>query len=446
MIGAEVQSLLESRHPLPRAVAWRTLLGQWWHEDPSQPGKGQASDQARAAVPWLLERLALEPAEAHRAAAALILICEAEVDAGGSTAGVHALVRDAAPRLVALLAKLPAETPGASPVRKALAYLIARTSENPRHAADALTPVLGADSRLCQVALTIAESGSTPRLARFVASYLSADIISTAFDDSVDHVLRTLACPACHSRLEVTGTALACNRCSHRYPFQGSVLDLLPADFHGDIEFTEEIVQNYEREARPRFVRVMAADWDGLITAEVEQHYLNQQLQAPEGMVVDLGCGAGSRTDMVAKQVGARRVLAVDISLPMLETCSAAVPGIVPVRADAMALPLASASVAAINCSDALQAFPDVGRVLNEVARVLRPGGVLTGFTFVESVSEPVRYVQHRFPAWPRRLLTSGTLTQTIARAGLTVCHLRQLGQGVFFTASRSELQKGAVS
>lgn len=441
MIDSAVHSLLESTHPLPQAVAWRTLVGQWWHEDPAQPGKGRVSHQARVACPWLLERLALEPAEAYRAAAALVLICDAEVDA----AGVHALLREAAPRLSALLAKARAETSAGSRLPKALVYLIARTSRSVREVADLLNPILGADSRLCQAALTIADSAATPQLSRYVASYLSAEVISTAFDDSVDHLLRTLACPACQGKLDVSATALVCKHCQYSYPFRGPVLDLLTADFKGDIEFTEEVAQIYERESRPRFVRVMAADWDGFVTPEVEQEYLKQQLQATEGMVVDLACGAGSRTEMVAKQVGARRVIAVDVSLPMLETCQAAVSGITPVRATATALPLAGESVAAINCSDALQALPDAGLVLAEARRVLRPGGLLTGFTFVESVSGPVRYVQHRFPAWPRRLTKSSDLTQMIVRAGLTVSNLRQLGQAVFFTATRGELREGAV-
>ncbi len=445
MIDAAVLALLESTHPLPQAVAWRTLVGQWWHEDPAHPGKGQVSPQAGVACPWLLERLALESAEAYRAAAALVLICDAEVDAAGPAAGVPTLLREAAPRLSALLAKAHAGTSAGSRLPKALVYLIARTSRNAREVADLLTPILGSDSRLCQAALTIADSATTPRLSRYVASYLSAEIIGAAFDDSVDHLLRTLACPACQSKLDVSATALVCERCQYSYRFRGPVLDLLPADFRGDIEFTEEIVQIYERESRPRFVRVMAADWDGLLTPEIEQQYLEQQLQAPEGMVVDLACGAGSRTEMVAKQVGARRVIAVDVSLPMLEACQAGVSGITPVRATAAALPLAGESIAAINCSDALQALPDASLVLAEACRVLRPGGLLTGFTFVESVSEPVRYAQHRFPAWPRRLMKSSDLRQMIVRAGLTVSNLRQLGQAVFFTATRGEAREGAV-
>lgn len=438
MTADPVQALLESTHPLPRAVAWQMLIDQWWHEDLSRPGKGQTTEQGRAAWPWLLERLAHEPDEAHRAAAALILICDAEMDASVTPmSGTYAALREALPRLRALLAKVSTEVPAAQFLQTALTYLIARVSRDALEAADFLVPILGADARLCQAALAIADTVARPQLARYLASYLSAEVISTAFDDSVHHLPRTLACPACRIRLEVTAAALVCTRCRHSYPFQGPVLDLLPVDFRADTEFTKEIVQIYERESRPRFVRVMAADWAGILTSEVEQQYLQQQLQAPEGMVVDLACGAGSRTSMVAKQVSPRRTIAIDISLSMLETCQAAVPGIIPVRGTAMALPLACATVAAINCSDALQAFPDVGLVLREVSRVLRPGGLLTGFTFVESASGPVRYAQHRFPAWPRRLLTSRDLMQTITRAGLEVSDFRQMGQGVFFTAKR---------
>jgi SAM-dependent methyltransferase len=439
VIDHEIHALLESQHPIPQAAAWQSLLGHWWREDPLRPGRGLALDQARTVGPWLLERLDHQTSEAHRAAAALVLICDAEHEAGVTQdTGVQACVRGAWPRLGALLAKVTVDTSAGSPLAKALAYLIARTSTGLEEATSVLNPILGADCRVCQAALAIADSGARPKLSRFVAAYLSAEIISTAFDESALHALRTLACPGCRAVFQVTATALVCTRCRHAFSFRGQVADLLPVDFRAEIEFTEEIADIYERESRPRFIRVMAADWAGMVTEAVERQYLQQQLHASDGMVVDVACGTGSRTEMVANQVGAKRVLALDVSLPMLQACLSRVSGIVPILGTATALPLASSSVAAVNCSDALQAFPDVKLALQEISRVLRPGGLLTGFTFVESASGPVRYAQHRFPAWSRRLFTADTLVRTVVGTGLTVTNLRQLGQGVFFTAKRA--------
>ena len=188
---------------------------------------------------------------------------------------------------------------------------------------------------------------------------------------------------------------------------------------------------------RPRFVRTMSRDWGRSLTPEVEEAYLARHLHAEEGLVLDLACGAGGWTELVGRQVGAERVLALDVSLPMVQSCLRRVPSAIGICGDAMRLPLHDASLAGANCSDALQAIPDPGAALREVSRCLRPGAPFTAFTFVQG-DEMYRYFQHRVPLHARHLFTPGQLRGLLADAGLELLDWSQRGLAVFFTARRA--------
>ena len=99
---------------------------------------------------------------------------------------------------------------------------------------------------------------------------------------------------------------------------------------------------------------------------------------APGGTVVDLGGGparahyAVTRTPAAAKRL---RVLSVDLS----EEAG------VDVRADAHAIPLADASVDCVLCVSLLEYVASPSIVVNEIRRVLKPGGIVylsTPFVF----------------------------------------------------------------
>ncbi len=91
--------------------------------------------------------------------------------------------------------------------------------------------------------------------------------------------------------------------------------------------------------------------------------------------VLDLGCGTG---DLVAgvRDVGAG-VVGVDISACMLEQGRLRLPDADLVRADAQALPFAGGVFDAAISGFALRNFTAVASVLEETARVLKPGGRL---------------------------------------------------------------------
>ena len=92
--------------------------------------------------------------------------------------------------------------------------------------------------------------------------------------------------------------------------------------------------------------------------------------------VLDFGCGNGAQT--LALAGARRRFVAVDIDLDDLSTLrnsSGEASGISPVQYDGTRLPLADASVDAAVSYEVLEHVRDEAVALDEVRRVLKPGG-----------------------------------------------------------------------
>ena len=103
---------------------------------------------------------------------------------------------------------------------------------------------------------------------------------------------------------------------------------------------------------------------------------------APTGAerVLDVACGTGIVARLAAGRAGAgARVIGVDLNAGMLEVARAcaANDGVAPEFrvADVGALPFDDASFDVVFCQQGLQFFPDRPRALDEMRRVLAPGG-----------------------------------------------------------------------
>lgn len=90
----------------------------------------------------------------------------------------------------------------------------------------------------------------------------------------------------------------------------------------------------------------------------------------PIETVVDVGGGTGR----AIRSVAAPRRVVCDASIGMLRRVPA---GLSPVRGAATALPFGSATADAVVIIDAFHHFPDPTLVVDEAARILRPGGIL---------------------------------------------------------------------
>ncbi|MFD0904242.1 class I SAM-dependent methyltransferase [Actinomadura sediminis] len=95
----------------------------------------------------------------------------------------------------------------------------------------------------------------------------------------------------------------------------------------------------------------------------------------PPGVALDAACGTGRHASLLARR--GHRPIGVDASPDMLARARARVPEARFARGDLHRLPVRDASVDLVVSGLALTHVPDLGPVLAEFARVLRPGGDL---------------------------------------------------------------------
>jgi SAM-dependent methyltransferase len=123
----------------------------------------------------------------------------------------------------------------------------------------------------------------------------------------------------------------------------------------------DRYIGRYSRELAPRFL-----DFAGV--------------QA--GPVLDVGCGPGGLTAVMAQRFGAVKVAAVDLSESFVGACRARVPGAYVRHASAEALPFADGAFVAALSQLVLSFIKEPDRMAAELRRVLRPGGVAAACTF----------------------------------------------------------------
>jgi ubiquinone/menaquinone biosynthesis C-methylase UbiE len=93
--------------------------------------------------------------------------------------------------------------------------------------------------------------------------------------------------------------------------------------------------------------------------------------------VLDLGCGTAQLTDDLRRSWPDATVVGLDISAEMLAAAQRRLGAstIEFVRANSAALPFADGSFDLVTSSLSYHWYPDAGRVLAQLARVIRPGG-----------------------------------------------------------------------
>lgn len=144
----------------------------------------------------------------------------------------------------------------------------------------------------------------------------------------------------------------------------------------------------------------------------------------PGSTVLDVACGPGNFTAAFAAAVGPDgTAVGVDLSPPMLARASRAnaATGASYVRGDATRLPFADHGLDAVNCYAALYLIPEPFAVLDEMVRVVRPGGRIALMASRASDHLRVRPVQARaLGAAGLRMFDRDELTDRLRRAGFT--------------------------
>lgn len=141
---------------------------------------------------------------------------------------------------------------------------------------------------------------------------------------------------------------------------------------------------------------------------------------------LDVATGAG-HTAGALLDAGVDRVLATDAAPAMATTATAAFPGVEGVVCDAERLPFADASFDAVTCRIAAHHFPSPTAFVDEVARVLEPGGTLAFednvapaddalddfLNAVERLRDPTHVRSHAVADWVEWLADAGFTVET---------------------------------
>lgn len=426
---------LFSQKPLLRSRAFRGLVSTLWLENPAELETGVLGVDTLNAIPAIVHAMdGLEPAQVDRLAWLLGLIAEAH-DQKSANGSVNVIRNHLGVFLDAMERNLGmASATKGNPIWNGLLYLLGHFQEDATGIMARIAPIADRDTQAIQILGAVFDNANRrPERSKFLLTYLGAQASSAALDAGWEACEFALACPSCHGKLDFNEDHISCKACSMVYRWCGNIPDLVSQDCTDPEQYPESVVEIYETYSRPRFVQVMARDWSDAVTSSREEAYLARYLQPVDGPVVDLACFAGRWTRVVARQVGAPNVIALDYSTAMLNACQQAVLGISLVRASASAHPFADASLGGLNCSDALQALPDPALALAEASRCLRPGAPMTVFTSREA-KPPYSYFQHRLPANARLLFSDAQICDMASNAQLDVVDMGGPGQALLFT------------
>jgi ubiquinone/menaquinone biosynthesis C-methylase UbiE len=200
-----------------------------------------------------------------------------------------------------------------------------------------------------------------------------------------------------------------------------------------DPEWTKDYVRRY----RKIFVAIMGGIPIRRFTPDDEDSYIRHFMRPVGGPILDLACGPGRWTRTITDTVGAERTIGLDLSFAMLNLARKALPDSLLVRATALPLPFKSSSLGGVNCWNALQTLPEPARIITEVGRCLRPGGLFTCFTFRRGHG-PYQLVQRAWEAIVKvRALDPDKLRQWLTAAELEIKDLQGPNLILLFTAEK---------
>lgn len=144
---------------------------------------------------------------------------------------------------------------------------------------------------------------------------------------------------------------------------------------------------NLDKNKVRRSFAAAALSYDGV--AELQRRVGLEMLQRfpvrrSSGVLLDVGCGTGFLTRQLATLTPDQCLIALDLALPMLQTCRRKYPELAAqyLCADAENLPFAPHGVAQIYSNLALQWAQDLAATLAGFKRALRPEGRLVFTTF----------------------------------------------------------------
>lgn len=186
----------------------------------------------------------------------------------------------------------------------------------------------------------------------------------------------------------------------------------------------------YERFWRPSISRVI---FGGRLDAAGERRIALELLEVSPGeRVVDVGCGTGNYTRLLADAARDGVVVGVDASRAMIAAAAkrSGGPNLCYVRGDACALPFGDGLFDAACSIGVIHMIDDPMMALDEMTRVLAPRGRLVVVATCERSNLP--RVRGQMTAFGR-----DELTRALAERGFTDVQQRVVGRGQFVSGRR---------
>lgn len=178
-------------------------------------------------------------------------------------------------------------------------------------------------------------------------------------------------------------SSVPCSDCNEKVPVKDGVIDLLyktpekPSIAQHVMQW-EPIIRIYESKFFRKsklFTRFAGISFDD----EYDMAVKSLELKGDES-VLDVACGPGMYALPLAKSKKVGYVVGLDLSFPMLTYAShksekEGVDNLFLLHGNALELPFPDNEFDSVICFGALHLFPDIPKSLQEIRRVLKPGG-----------------------------------------------------------------------
>jgi len=190
-----------------------------------------------------------------------------------------------------------------------------------------------------------------------------------------------LVCPVCYSPIKQEGARLICvnRRCGSAYSVVNGIVQMLPPNLAVDLRLTRDKWDCFYRDQQTE------QDYEGLYREYQDRFYphvhrqLKESLPLKDKVFLELGCGPFLLGQALSSEC--RLVIGVEISLSALRIAKEmldqkGITNYLLVLGDINRLPLRSGSVDLAYGGGVIEHFKNTPRVIEEIYRVLAPGGV----------------------------------------------------------------------
>ncbi len=218
------------------------------------------------------------------------------------------------------------------------------------------------------------------------------------------------ACPQCKRLLRHEEGGLRCPTCSQAYRITEGIPDFVGEELSRSADpvlrrmrFIDRMARVYESKL---WYPVVLNIYGGFHSPSLAQlvSTVTKRVQSTKGRVLDIACGPGTYGRRIASP--SKEVFGIDVSMGMLRQGAAYVakegaPNVHFARARVEALPFEDGVFDAVLCCGSLHLFADTVIALREMARVMKPGAILSVFTFTAGRGGILKY--RRVRKWSRR-------------------------------------------